>query len=591
MKKNSGKIKLICALLLAAMLLAALSSAAASGGFYIDDSLFTTYEKDHVTVWYWRPGIPPADQNGTKYPILLTWDNNKYFWNINGSFFQSEEYYSDLRSHANALPLYSAEHPDLRLGYDNGLFPYSWIGTGGWVGNPIDYPKGYFHGYYKPQNAFSASSEGLTAKLPFNLNAIVQAGSGISLEKPDLPYVVGRGEETEGSIERSFFYMGIEVPESLSGTYKRYVRSDHRYAWLGTEFKWTERYTNDNPLLFAGSQCFFNWSFQPFFSDSLTDFSSIYYKNDTTPYQMDKDGNLVDFEPDKWMFWRRSSGSTQFPEYTYMISNDGFLDLETIGDISSTHTTYDFDDWLDAFTSIGERRSCGLQWSGSNFIMQGNRGAIGLQEGAEGSFRFTCFYATPVIMDIIQTSFVVENGQVLALDGPVIIGENCTITVKEGGTLAITAKSEQNGVDLGWVMNNGKIVVEEGGTLYVQNGACLNKYNNKKSNGGGVICRGLCIVDENAKLCGGGVDGLQFLAGSHVVNYGALISENFTVSADHTIENRGSGAFVFHGKGNGVIGSGYSLFAGKVTSDGYPERGTVETAVNDSIAPGGIYSW
>ena len=196
-------------------------------------------------------------------------------------------------------------------------------------------------------------------------------------------------------------------------------------------------------------------------------------------------------------------------------------------------------------------------------------------------------------MDIIQTSFEVENGQVANLDGPIIIGNNCTITVKEGGTLTITAKSEANGVDLGWVMNNGKIKIEKGGTLYIQKGACINKYNNKNNAGGGIICEGLVIVDEDAKLCGGGVDGIQFKNGSHVINYGAIISENFTIEKDHTIENRGSKAVVFHGKGNGVTGSGYGLFTGEVTSSGFPERGTVLDTVTDNVnsVANGIYTW
>jgi hypothetical protein len=193
---------------------------------------------------------------------------------------------------------------------------------------------------------------------------------------------------------------------------------------------------------------------------------------------------------------------------------------------------------------------------------------------------FDCYYGEPVIMDFLQTDFTVENGQVTNLDGPIAIANDTTITVKEGGTLTIT----------GWVVNNGHIVVEPGGTLYLQDNACLNRLLDGKHTGGGVLCSGLCIVGENAKLCGGGVEGLQFLAGSHVINFGAVISENFLAEQSYTVEVRDNGV-VLYGKGCGVKGSGYGLYAGRVSGTSYPEKGTVETVVDiENVAPNAIYS-
>ena len=50
---------------------------------------------------------------------------------------------------------------------------------------------------------------------------------------------------------------------------------------------------------------------------------------------------------------------------------------------------------------------------------------------------------------------------------------------------------------------------------------------------------------------------------------------------------------MFHGKGNGVTGSGYGLFTGEVTSSGFPERGTVLETVTDNVGSvaNGIYTW
>ena len=186
-----------------------------------------------------------------------------------------------------------------------------------------------------------------------------------------------------------------------------------------------------------------------------------------------------------------------------------------------------------------------------------------------------------VIMSCLSTDFSVESGQVTNLDGPIAITNGAVITVKDGGTLTID----------GWVMNNGTIKVEEGGTLYVQDGACLNKLNDKYDHqSGGIISNGLIIVGEGSKLIGGGVNGIQLLNGSHVVNYGCLASENFVITQDHTVENRDRG-FVLYGSGNGVLNSGNTTYETPLDYSGrtFAERGQVESAYYVSIADNAIY--
>ena len=581
MKLKASLIKVISVALLTAVLVVSFvpTDYVRASGFTIDDSVFSSYDVEKLTVWYWREGIPPTENNGTQYPVLITWDNGKYYFLTEQEFFNIEKQYTNLRTAHGDLTVLSYDNPDLNITCDNGVYPQRWIGSGGWVGEMLSYPQGFTPGYYRYVCHFPTPEKGTTAKLPFSFADLVSQGRMISFEKINVPFVVGAGGNVDGVHENNFFRLGVEVPSNLQNN-NRYYNKNYKYAWMMLHFAFDEydnRRGNDNVLM-GNVKDYYNCYFKPYFTNSLTNFDSCY---DPAADEL----TVTVPETLYWNFYRVRSGNGKYPNGAYSI----FTQADWSWNIEDDAVWDDVNKAMAAIAQVGGASiHSRLDWSGSVMRTQANRNAADQNANRQ---QFKIYYATPVIMDVIQTGFTVEKGQVANLDGPILIGNNCTITVKEGGTLTITAKSEANGVDLGWVMNNGKIVVERGGTLYVQKGACLNKYNNKNNAGGGVICRGLCIVDEDAKLCGGGVDGLQFLNGSHVVNYGAIISENFKVEKDHTIENRGSNAVVFHGKGNGVTGSGYGLFVGTVTSGGYPERGTVLNTVEDSVASNGIYTW
>ena len=552
-----------------------------ASSFVIDDSVFSSYDIDHMTVWYWREGLPPTTQNGTMYPVLITWDNSKYFFSIDSNFFAYEKKYSTIRNNTGDLPIAHTQS-GLNIRYDNGLYPnHSLIpGSGGsyWAGDQVHYIEGYKAGFYRYVCSFPASQQGLTAKLPFSISELIKQGCMVSLQEISVPYLVGRGDTKEDKRVLSTYAIGINVPKSMQQG-NRYYNSEHKYAWLSTLNSWDMAKSNDTSL-YGGTIDYFNMPLKPVFTDSLTDFSTVYGQSTVVT-----EGG---FTPYLWYFCDKTSDGKALPENYYGISN--LADWELNFDDNAVPD--DPDVFMDVVVQQAAFYKIRAEWNGSSFCTHGNMDALPYNE-SNSKAQFRIFYATPVIMDVLNVSITVENGQVCNLDGPILINSNCTITVKEGGTLTISAKSEANGVDLGWVMNNGKIKVEKGGTLYIQKGACLNKYNNKSSVGGGIICEGLVIVDEDAKLCGGGVDGIQFKNGSHVINYGAIISENFYIENDHTIENRGAKAVVFHGKGNGVAGSGYGLFMGEVTSSGYPERGTVESTVSDNVnsVTNGIYTW
>ena len=556
-----------------------------SSSFVIDDSVFGSYDIDQMTVWYWREGLPPCEHaDSTKYPVVIAWDNGKYFFTLDQTFLSREDLLKNVRSYNGDLPVYSYEHPDLAIA--NGFYPAVWIGKGGWAGDPLHWVDGYAPGYYRHVCSFPASQNGMTAKLPFDFNTLVEQGTMVSLQEVNVPYLVPQGREGSGNSAKYKYAMGVKLPSSLQSN-SRYYSADHQYAWIMMQYLFeAEKASRQEQQLYGEVKYYHTTHFAPYFTDSLTNFSTRYNTDGSEVVNMYSEDGTQGWNDYVWKFYSTAGNGTALPEGRYAIQSDANW---TVGqqDIGG-----DWQVWSNLMIKSTDIIKTRLEWNGNSLRTQANRDEKTYNE-TDSKAQFQVFYATPVVMDVINTSFTVEKGQVVNLDGPILINSNCTITVKEGGTLTVSAKSEANGVDLGWVMNNGKIKIEKGGTLYIQKGACLNKYNNKSNAGGGVISEGLVIVDEDAKLCGGGVDGLQFKNGSHVINYGAIISENFLIEKDHTIENRGDKAVVFHGKGNGVTGSGYGLFMGEVTSSGFPERGTLLDTVSDNVneIPNGIYTW
>ena len=210
------------------------------------------------------------------------------------------------------------------------------------------------------------------------------------------------------------------------------------------------------------------------------------------------------------------------------------------------------------------------------------------QANSDGRYLFRVFYGEPNLVSFIQTDTRVQDGQVVNLDGPIVIGQNATVTVEDGGVLVVS----------GWVMNGGYIMVKPGGMLIVQDQErldgthqygvinCYEETPNKKY--GRISCDGIMIVNRDCKVFGAGAYGLQFGEGAQCINYGQLVSENFEVYTDHTIENRGDVSAVFAGWG--LTGGGFAMANKKIAvTTTFNGQGTIEKASAVKLAKDAVY--
>ena len=573
----------------------------------IDNSKHKDIQLDHFTVYRWQRGIPEysSSTEGKMYPVIMSWDNKYYFKLSHDLVEDAEAIIANWTDDMHYMEDYSTDSDD--SGFKNGSF-----------GRP---DGRYPHGNYHMKMGYTSSKMDELYYIDFQ--AMKENGSIYSLKVDEaVPSLIPMYERTR-TIQSAGQY-GVTVVTERDPVYA--------IAWdLTDRWFYDTSYTSDGYWTDAGFRKGRNYLTGARFDSchSSKDESSIigidtstYYQSNGFTWSLYGINNRTAYQVRRW--FKTGSEDSHDSGFSYSrVQNalkTGNVAEEALGrnlgwiaktrfvggqmycsfynEGSYFHKIHDPEGW-GISSKVGGASNCrwlvteppmvGLGHYGGWFVSYGN-----VENHSENSMRtkfadnpqgskysFVCYYAVPRIMSCLNGDYTVENGQVTNFDEPVMIRDGVQITVKDGGTLSIS--------DLCW--NNGTIYVEEGGTLYLQDGACVCRYNDGGHRGGHIISRGLVIVGENAKLCGGGDYGLEFLEGSHVVNYVAMISENFRVDKDHTIENRGPNAYVFHGAGNGVKYHGVALMEGTVTANGYPERAAVDNFYQDTVADNGIYTY
>ena len=546
--------------------------------FSIDDSGFVNPTYDHQWLYIWRRGMPTASRESDvryKRDILIIWDGIYYLKSTSAMIRKIKELYPTCVNgdthDLNVGHLYMGTgvgavgvgvgfgwyHYPSEITWNNGYFPYD--GTNGWNKDlKYYYPNGYPHGWYMYTVPY-ANVAGLVSSLPFNYSMLDDADITATLQEiQDLPFGAYVGRLSNYNNEVGY---GIGLRD-VGTVWDYWVTADQEiHTWNDDHwYKADEQNTYVRATLdywstsrsveyfpengFAGARLreYYSWRLVPHEGTKKVSIET-FGKGNVHRYN---DDGFADNE-DKDDLYHLYSYGTLFGCMAFAHTGNVFL---TVGNANQYEYDYKYDDG---------------HYNGRHPYLE------------DGQDLFDVYWCDRQRVNFLQTDISVANGQVVNLEGPMC--NNATITVKEGGTLTIT----------NWVANLGTIIVEPGATLYVQKDACLVRMrlpdNLENHEGGTIVSEGLIIVGENAKLCGGGKDGIHLKDGCHVVNYGLVTSENFVVDNPYTIENRDNGA-VFYGSGNGVTGSGMGTWGNTTSSAGYKERGKVEPTCFTNLIPG-----
>ena len=263
-----------------------------------------------------------------------------------------------------------------------------------------------------------------------------------------------------------------------------------------------------------------------------------------------------------WRFWCANEDDS-LSDYTLMLVDD-YEDLDlrrTYGGFSDPHiyyggsnSRYRSDGWIIDKHFVGAA-AANYQFSFDNFVIWhwdndsggynetldfdlGDRKFKSYNAGRDtGVEEFKIYLGKEYSVSTLAENYTVPNDQSQTLGRPLYyIPKGKVLTVAKDAVLSID----------GVLLNDGEIVIEDGGLLVVKDGAKIMPLTKYDNNCGMITSKGNIVIGDDALLCGGGVNGIRILGGG-VVNFGVMAAESFFVSENYAIDNRETG-WVFAGK-------------------------------------------
>ncbi len=542
-----------------------------------EDSSGESAEADisQQTVYYWHKGLPPAD--GKEYYVLMVW-KDKYFFLPNGEFYKAMK-------DNNAL-----------YGTKNGTWvssPYNEvpISSGGLKKSSGSFPTGS----YGTEVSYWANGENRVSNLDFDYSVLKDTGTAVSFSIPSLPVMKiapketpGRGETEDDLATRVL--IGVrptqqEIEESTAPS----MLQEGVTNWL-TGFKYMDYQVEESSVFGIEFDDTQHRTFR-FYLQTIND----YTREDIPKYREILNWATKATSTDDFLSKTldRSAWYVAMVDGHYTFTVRGYTYIERDSRISES-----FSDWraLKNFRTMDPNLRLGYSTSAnSSLATYGLRhvptyGRIDSWYSCEYETRdkyyFDVYYAEPNLMYFLKSDITVENGQTQNLDGPLKIEEDVTITVKKGGVLSMTD----------WVVNDGQLLIESGGTVivekaqgneWVRNSVVVPSKKDPGTRCGRIACDGVLIVMPDCTAAGGGIYGVQFGEGSQCVLYGTLVSENMDVYTNSIIDLRSADSY-FYG-GWSIIDSGFFLTASTVKKN-EACLGIIQNGPSLKIAFNGIYS-
>ena len=149
---------------------------------------------------------------------------------------------------------------------------------------------------------------------------------------------------------------------------------------------------------------------------------------------------------------------------------------------------------------------------------------------------FRVYTRTVRSFDVFVDDITVKKGVTFRIDEDVMLSDDTTITVEDGGVMVVNSH----------LILNGKIVVEEGGTVILNEGAAVNPYYNETDYAGCVDIRGgNLVMMDGAKLISDGTESyISITEGGSLINNGLVITTHMRLSEAALFRNEEDATFV-----------------------------------------------
>jgi hypothetical protein len=257
--------------------------------------------------------------------------------------------------------------------------------------------------------------------------------------------------------------------------------------------------------------------------------------DDDNPIKGIKDAQYGMFDVDSPVFNIRFSISQNL--YMYL----GEKEFSTKSGDADTYTIQMFADDAHRNNNFGYVHIfSNWSWAEDEYLARnGNR--VSLQEHNnedDWQYYFRIYTYRMVEYDAIVKSFTVGKGATYSIDKQLVLAKDVTITVEDGGVLMVDRQ----------LLNNGNIVVKEGGTVIVNEGGYIMPFGENVS-GKITLDGGSLIVMDGAKvLCDQGDGTLLARNGATIINRGVLlVSKALELRNNSYLRNESTGVTVFGG--------------------------------------------
>ncbi len=495
--------------------------------YSLDTSDFVVPEVGEIEIYYWYKGVPPKD--GKAYECMIVPDGfTKYFKLVDAD-----------------------KECKGKSSYDKG-----------------DFPKA------KLNHIYLFGHQGDTSSLEFDYQLLKEGGYAISFKKPDDLVTVT--------------WVRDELPRDPADSY------DYRFAlgaggndWLVgqfTAFCWVE--TGDVIVPVPLSPIPYVMHDVDLYQHRTWDWNAVMFTEPAEvflgPGYLTREAPIVN-QDGKVDSYRKREVTLEERTWRFGCSSDSdqvtfFADpVDNIDRVTRTSGNFSKQDKIEALRT---RRSYAYFAGGpAGFYYCGEPDTFGTTFSAKtGTYNFDVYYVKPETVFYVKKDITVVDGQVSTLDGPMMLTRGHTITVKDGGVLSLTD----------WIINNGKIVVEPGGTILLQNGTRISTMNTEIGlESGEITVNGTAILMSDTVMYCGGTKGFTVGSTGNVINYGAIIAENMTITRPNSVENRGKNSYIFPGWG--CLDSGIAMVQRKITGGSFANMGKVEKSARARVEPGAVF--
>ncbi len=292
----------------------------------------------------------------------------------------------------------------------------------------------------------------------------------------------------------------------------------------------------------------------------LTNGEAILYQPDDKDYYLDvrsydEEGNDDYSEPVHVITHKQITDYVQDIYHLVVHSGGNYGTYWCLEGLNNSYVKRVAEEWASNIKNGNSRTSVLTMYTDNEYsiIPQGTK-SDPLKKRPSAHYQYIPYIGTPHFMTSLESQ-TIDEGKLLPLEPGAFVDNDSMaaasdgIILPKGQTLTIDGGTVSVGTNF---INNGQIVVKNGGTLIVKKGGCISPYTKNNEGEGTIKCDGGSVIIMEGARVYGFINGnenkystsnapILLTGGGTLVNYGTLVSTYMVVGKGSKIENRKNG--------------------------------------------------